>query len=258
MRTRRGAGALALGLALLLALPAAQALTWRELDFDGAHYTIAELDLARDPLALYWRDPADGTPYGTLGALAEHERQRGRRLRFATNAGIYAEGQVPLGLTVEEGVEQVPLNRARGGGNFFLQPNGVFAVWGRSHAAVLNSAEYARRRGPLPRLATQSGPMLLIDGRIHPRFQRDSDSLKLRSGVCVPAPGKVSFAISEGLVNFHAFARLFRDALGCRDALYLDGSISQMHLDGRDGLAGADRWRTRPFAALLGVSVPAP
>lgn len=257
MRTRRGASAIALGFGLLLALPAAQALQWRELDFDGAHYTIAELDLARDPLALYWRDPADGTPYGTLGALAEHERQRGRRLQFATNAGIYAEGQVPLGLTVEDGVERVPLNRARGGGNFFLQPNGVFAVWGRSQAAVMTSTEYARRRAPSPRLATQSGPMLLVDGRIHPRFQADSDSLKLRSGVCVPAPGRVTFAISAGLVNFHAFARLFRDALGCRDALYLDGSISQMHLDGRDGLAGADRWRTRPFAALLGVSVPA-
>lgn len=253
-RMRGLAGALA---GLLAAVAPATALEWRELDFDGAHYTVAALDLARDPLALYWRDPADGTPYGTLGALAESERQRGRQLRFATNAGIYAEGQVPLGLTIEDGVERVALNTARGGGNFYLLPNGVFAVWGRSHAAVLTTAEYARRRGPLPRLATQSGPMLLIDGRLHPRFVAGSDSLKLRSGVCVPAPGRVVFAISDGPVSFHAFARLFRDALGCRDALYLDGSISQMHLDGRDGLAGADRWRTRPFAALLGVSVPA-
>jgi uncharacterized protein YigE (DUF2233 family) len=33
----------------------------------------------------------------------------------------------------------------------------------------------------------------------------------------------VHFAISQRRVNFHDFARFFRDGLGCDDALFLDG-----------------------------------
>jgi len=240
-------------LLLLFSLPAL-ALESRTLTHAAAEYTVVELDLQRDALRLYWRDRR-GEPLGTLAALAEHERAAGRELLFATNAGIYAEGQVPLGLTVEDGREQVALNTARGGGNFFLQPNGVFAVDRHGQARIVATRDWARRAQPL-RLATQSGPLLLIGGRINPRLLPDSDSLKLRSGVCVQAPTRVAFAISAGPVNFYRFASMLRDELGCRDALYLDGSISQLQVDGKT--YGAPGWRTRPFAALLGVSRPAP
>ena len=40
--------------------------------------------------------------------------------------------------------------------------------------------------------------------------------------------GKVVIAISRGPVTFYDFATLFRDALGCPDALYLDGVISKV------------------------------
>jgi uncharacterized protein YigE (DUF2233 family) len=65
--------------------------------------------------------------------------------------------------------------------------------------------------------------MLVIDGRLHPRFDRASTSLKARNGVGVRADGKVMFAISQGEVSFDAFARLFRDGLNCPNALFLDG-----------------------------------
>jgi uncharacterized protein YigE (DUF2233 family) len=65
--------------------------------------------------------------------------------------------------------------------------------------------------------------MLVINGRVHPRFDRRSTSLKARNGVGVRADGKVIFAISQGEVSFDAFARLFRDGLNCLNALFLDG-----------------------------------
>ena len=39
----------------------------------------------------------------------------------------------------------------------------------------------------------------------------------------VSSPTQVHFAISQGRVNFHDFARFFRDRLGSDNALYLDG-----------------------------------
>jgi len=63
------------------------------------------------------------------------------------------------------------------------------------------------------------------------------------------------FAVSEVPVNFHGFARLFRDKLGCRDALYLDGSISQVFVDG-EGYAGAPAFLVRPYAGIFAVFVP--
>jgi uncharacterized protein YigE (DUF2233 family) len=71
--------------------------------------------------------------------------------------------------------------------------------------------------------ATQSGPMLVIDGTLHPAFIVGSDSLKPRNGVCAPRPSEVRLVITEGSVNFHDFGRFFRDRLGCDNALFLDG-----------------------------------
>jgi uncharacterized protein YigE (DUF2233 family) len=65
--------------------------------------------------------------------------------------------------------------------------------------------------------------MLVINGRVHPRFDKRSTSLKARNGVGVRTDGRVLFAISEGEVSFDAFARLFRDGLKCPNALFLDG-----------------------------------
>ena len=78
-------------------------------------------------------------------------------------------------------------------------------------------------------LATQSGPLLVEAGRIHPVFKPGSTSLLFRNGVGVVEPHTVCFAISEEPVNFYEFATLFRDVLHCPDALFLDGTISSLH-----------------------------
>ena len=232
----------------------AQALDSGELAFEGQNYRVVHIDLKHEQLSLYWRDPQNGQPFGSIEKLRLWGEAHGQRLLFAANAGIYDHKFAPLGLHVEDGKTLVPLNLAHGNpaaGNFSLLPNGVFAIYPDGHAAVRTSAAF-KADDKTAQQATQSGPMLLIDGKLNDQFLADSSSLKWRSGVCAKSPHEVIFAISEAPVNFHTFARLFRDKLGCRDALYLDGSISQFYVDG-DGYAGAPAFMVKPYAGIFAV-----
>jgi uncharacterized protein YigE (DUF2233 family) len=255
-----------LGLLGLLAMPIltalggcsqpAQALDSAQRTFEGQTFRVVSIDLKREPLSLHWRNPDNGAPFGDIETLRQWGEAHGQRLLFAANAGIYDRRSAPLGLYVEDGKTQVPLNLAHGNptaGNFSLLPNGVFAIYPDGHAAVRTSAGFKTDRQHA-QLATQSGPMLVIDGRINDAFVDDSASLKWRSGVCAKTPREVVFAISEAPVNFHTFARLFRDQLGCRDALYLDGTISQFYIDG--SYAGAPAFMVKPYAGIFAVFAP--
>ena len=148
-------------------------------------------------------------------------------LLFAMNAGMYHRDRSPVGLYVEDGVELAPLSTPAGPGNFGMLPNGVFSVRTDGSFHVDATPDYG---GTDTRHATQSGPMLVIDGSLHPRFLPGSTSLKIRNGVGVRPDGTALFALSEAPLNFHSFARLFRDELGAPDALYLDGTISRLHI----------------------------
>lgn len=190
--------------------------------FEGSAFTVCRYDRRRDEIALF----LDGRN-GRLRSLAALEAElgpRAERLRFAMNAGMYDAQGGPIGLYVEQGRERHPINRRPGPGNFHMLPNGVFEVDGDGRVAIVPSASY--RPDSRPRLATQSGPMLVIDGALHPAIRPNGDSLYVRNGVGV-ADGNIAwFAISDEPVSFGRLARLFRDVLGCRNALYLDGSVS--------------------------------
>ena len=249
----RGLLALLAAAALLGCTPAAHAVDGSELSFDGQLYRVVRIDLRHEKLTLHWRDPSSGQPYGSIETLRQWGSAHGERLLFAANAGIYDRRQSPLGLYVENGRTVVPLNLAHGNpaaGNFSLLPNGVFAVYPDGHAAVRTSNDFKADDKPA-QWATQSGPMLVIDVQLNEQFVDDSASLKWRSGVCVRTPTEVIFAVSEAPVNFHAFGRLFRDQLGCRNALYLDGSISQLYVDGE--YAGAPAFMVKPYAGIFAV-----
>jgi uncharacterized protein YigE (DUF2233 family) len=140
---------------------------------------------------------------------------------FATNAGMFDSNLKPVGLYVEQARELVHANTKSGRGNFHMKPNGIFYV-SADRAAVAETQAFLKQR-PQADLATQSGPMLVIEGRLHPRFDRRGTSLKTRNGVGVRADGKIIFVISQEAVSFDAFARLFRDGLKCPSALFLDG-----------------------------------
>lgn len=249
---------LAAAIAVVVFTPrGATALESRTLHADEDDYRVVVVDLAQEALELYWLD-ADGAPYRSIDALMRKGGSDQRTLLFATNAGIYDRQYRPLGLTVADGKVLRPLNPARGGGsgNFGLQPNGIFYVDSQGHAGVMATTAWAPQHIDA-RVATQSGPMLVIDGEVNPGFLENSDSRKWRSGVCAQTPGRVAFAVSEAPVTFHAFARVFRDQLGCRDALYLDGTLSQIYT-ATDGYAGAPGVMVKPYAGMLAVFASKP
>jgi uncharacterized protein YigE (DUF2233 family) len=215
---------LAFGLTVAAAFPAAAAC--RSEAFEGADYTICSFDLRTTDLRLFWRD-GGGTPYRSFSNLANDLDASGKALQFAMNGGMFDADYGPVGLFIENGAELKKANTAPGPGNFHMKPNGIFYVDG-TDAGVLTTEAFLKLKPPAE-FATQSGPMLVIDGKIHQRFIVDSDSLKRRNGVGVSDSHTVHFAISEGAVNFHDFARLFRDKLGCHNALFLDGSVSSLY-----------------------------
>ena len=143
-------------------------------------------------------------------------------LLFAFNGGMFHADLRPVGLFVAGGQQLVPASTAKGPGNFHLKPNGVFWVGG-GKAGVAETGAYLKSK-PAADIATQSGPMLVIGGKLHPLFVRAEASQKMRDGVGVTADGRTAiFVISEDPVSFAAFGRLFRDVLKTPNALFLDG-----------------------------------
>jgi len=198
----------------------------RKVDFRDASYTVCSFDPAKGRLRLFWKD-TDGKPFRSFSALAKSLERDASTLTFAMNAGMYSEDFTPVGLYVEGGRELLPANTRSGPSNvrpkpnFYKLPNGVFYM-GRGKARIVTTRNFLAAR-PKADYATQSGPMLVIDGALHPAFIAGSSDRSRRSGVGILKSGEVVFAISDEAVNFDDFAHLFRDDLGCRNALYLDG-----------------------------------
>ena len=215
--------------ALLAGLFAAQtqALDCREVTYEGIRFVTCEVDPATQRLELYLND-ASGRPYGHFSAIDTMLAARGETLGFAMNAGMYHVTRRPVGLYIEDGETLAPLQTRESFGNFGLLPNGLLCLT-ETGAQVIETLRYAREQ-PACRAATQSGPMLVIDGALHPRFLPDSTSRYIRNGVGTTDAGdRAVFVISRNPVTFHQFARFFRDALGLRQALYFDGNISRLH-----------------------------
>ena len=197
-----------------------------KLRYEGDLYSVCRADLREVQLEVFNLD-RDGQPLRNFSALAKLAAEDGKELRFAMNAGMFDESLKPIGLYVEEGEQKKKLNRRDGSGNFHLKPNGVFYVKGGRLGVVATEA-YAKMNLE-PDFATQSGPMLVIEGEIHPKFSETGTSFKRRNGVGMVGDHTAVFAISENAVNFYDFAIFFRDGLNCSNALFLDGSVSSLY-----------------------------
>ena len=193
----------------------------------GQPYTVCSFDPARSEIRLYHSNYA-GRPYGSFRAMLDDVAVDRTTVHFAMNAGMYHDDLSPVGLYVENGIERQKVSTKAGWGNFHLLPNGIFYADGQK-AGVMETTAYLAT-GMKPWYATQSGPMLVIDGKIHPRFIPDSDSLHIRNGIGVDGKGIVHTVVSERAVRFYDLALLFRDELGCATALFFDGTISSLYV----------------------------
>lgn len=216
---------------------------------DGQGYSVCTVDAAQEPDLRLWLDDRAGRVYGDFRRL-QADLPASETLLFATNAGMFHPDYQPVGLFVADGRRVGRVETAGGGGNFGLLPNGVFCTGGKQPYQVIESKAFLAE-GPACRLATQSGPMLVIDGKLHPRFLVDASSRYVRNGVGVSQDGrKAWFAISDKPVTFHEFGRLFRDGLQARNALYFDGSLSKIYAP---EIRRADRGRRLgPIIGLVG------
>lgn len=176
-------------------------------------------------MRLSWRG-ANGAALRSFAGLEQALGEDAQCVRFAMNAGMFDEAGSPIGLYVEGGKRLKKLNRNDGPGNFHLKPNGVFIADRKGHVSIVPSEKVAEL--PKPMWATQSRPMLVITGKLHPRLTANGASQLIRNGVGVASQNVAFFAISEEGVSFGRFARLFRDGLGCDNALFLDGSVSSL------------------------------
>ncbi len=212
---------------LVLSTQGAEAATCREDVFEDAEYAICEVDMTRSVLRLFLYEPGSTRVYGYFNTLDTALEAQGYGLGFAANAGMYHDDRAPVGLYIEDGVMVQDVITSAGPGNFGLLPNGILCLRPR-RADVIETLRYVAQ-APECTSATQSGPMLVIDGELHPRFLIDSTSRYIRNGVGTSEDGtRAIFAISNTPVTFHEFGRLFRDHLAITNALYFDGNISRL------------------------------
>lgn len=194
------------------------------------YYTV---DLQKQSLRFYSYQE-NGQPFVNIGNLKRSLEKRNQNLVFAMNGGMFNKSLSAHGLYIENGQSLTALDTAKTGyGNFYLQPNGVFYINKQDKASICKTADFMFTENLL--YATQSGPLLIVDGEIHSQLTKGSKNLHIRNGVGVLPDGSLLFAISKEPVNFFDFANFFKNN-GCKYALYLDGFVSKMYLPQKNWL----------------------
>ncbi|MCE3227882.1 MAG: hypothetical protein K0S32_2433 [Bacteroidetes bacterium] len=206
------------------------------------------LDYIADPktqdIKLYWKNDS-AKPLRSILNLKNYLEGKKKNLIFAMNGGMYMEDNSPLGLFIQEQKNVHKINKADASGNFYMKPNGIFYITTDKKAGVCKTEDFKNNK---INYATQSGPMLVIDGKLHPEFKEGSKNLNIRNGVGILPDGKILFAMSKEPISFFDFATYFKSK-GCKNALYLDGFVSRTYLPEKNWLQTDGN-----FGVLIGVT----
>lgn len=202
---------------------------WR-VHFKNKTFDVYIVDIRSNTIRFYLDDKQGKGKNYSFSDIEKKLKESSSRLVFAMNAGMYNPARKPVGLYIEDGKEIVKINREKRqtDENFYMQPNGVFYITKEKKAYIVETDNYKDNKDVV--WATQSGPMLLSNGKINSNFRNGSPNLNIRNGVGIIDSTKVVFAISNQPVNFYDFSELFKNFFGCKNALYLDGAISKMYL----------------------------
>jgi uncharacterized protein YigE (DUF2233 family) len=184
------------------------------------------VDLKEQDLKFYWKNE-NGVNFKNFQNLKNWLKTNSEELVFAMNGGMYKKDLSPQGLFIENGIKKSNIDTLKNGyGNFYMQPNGIFFIINDNEGIICETKNF---KFDNVKYATQSGPLLLIEGRIHPKFRKGSKNLNIRNGVGILPNGNLLFAMSIEKINFYDFANYFK-SLGCKNALYLDGFVSKTYL----------------------------
>ena len=197
--------------------------------FDDGNITYGIFQAKPEEVQLHWKD-AEGNDYQSLTRL-KNALEDSYNVKMIMNAGIYSMNNVPAGLWIEQGKELNALNTKSGKGNFHVQPNGVFAIAGNK-PYILTTAAYQKSKLK-PDFALQSGPMLIIHGKMNSQFRASLESYHKRNAVCLTKQNELLFLMTiKGEPNLYTLSQGLLK-IGCHDALYLDGTISNWYISGQ-------------------------
>ena len=213
--------------------------------FDDANYVNYIINPKKQNIEFFWKNKKSEN-YKNAENLISWLKAKNKKLLFSTNGGMYKKDRSPVGLFIENGIRKTEIDTSSGGGNFYLKPNGIFYITKQNSALICETTQF-KDDGKV-KFATQSGPMLLLNGEIHSAFKKESVNLNIRNGVGILPNNEIIFAMSKKEINFFEFAEYFKQ-FGCKNALYLDGFVSRTYLPEKE-------WRQidGDFGVIIGVT----
>ena len=214
---------------------------WKNDDDDFVFYTV---NLKQQELVFYLKSN-EGVNFGSIKNLKTWLNQNDMELVFAMNGGMYKKDKSPQGLYIENKITITDIDTNNGNGNFYLKPNGIFYIKTNNEAVICKTEDF--KKNMKIKFATQSGPMLVIDGEIHKSFNKSSLNVNIRNGVGILPNNKILFAMSKKEINFYEFAEFFKSK-GCVNALYLDGFVSRTYCPSKNWIQ-----TDGDFGVIIGV-----
>ncbi|MGU3375285.1 phosphodiester glycosidase family protein [Chryseobacterium sp. M5A1_1a] len=212
---------------------------------DENTFVVYQVNPKKQNLNFYWKNNKNEI-LKNIDHLKNEVESKNEKLVFAMNGGMFEPDNSPKGLYIENFKILKSIDTLQGSGNFYLPPNGIFYLTQNNEPGIVETKKY--KQNTEIKYATQSGPMLLTNGKINPVFQKDSKNLNIRNGVGILENGEIILAMSKKEINFYSLAEFFKER-GCKNALYFDGYVSRTYLPEKNWIQ-----KDGNFGVIIGVT----